>query len=349
MKPLEAWLLAAAAIALGGGLVLLAFGARLFIEGAAEGARRMRVSPLLVGMFLAGFATSMPEAVVAAVAAYSDSLELALGNAVGSNIANIGLVLGAAVLFMGLRPEKRAGWMNLGAMTAVTALACLLMLNGYLSRLDAIVLLAAMPIVTWLLVRTPGAGGDAPAATGDARAPRGTLARNVFYSLAGLLLLMLGAEVLVRGAKQAALLAGVGELVIGATIVAVGNQPAGARDHGRRGTQEGSGTRPGQRDRVQHIQPAGGDRRGRRDRALRFLAAIGDGACAHAGRIYRLVPVAGGPVQNPGKSRPGLVPQPVAALCPVPVPGYRPGRPAGLRVDPSGIIMPAYARIDTIH
>ena len=222
MKPLEAWFLAAAAIALGGGLVLLAFGARLFIEGAAEGARRMRVSPLLVGMFLAGFATSMPEAVVAAVAAYSDSLELALGNAVGSNIANIGLVLGAAVLFMGLRPERRAGWMNLGAMTAVTALACLLMLNGHLSRLDAIVLLAAMPIVTWLLIRTPGTDGNAGPAAGDGRGPRRTLACNVFYALAGLALLMLGAELLVRGAKQAALLAGVGELVIGATIVAIG-------------------------------------------------------------------------------------------------------------------------------
>lgn len=222
MKPIEAWLLAAAAIAFGGGLVLLAFGARLFIDGAAAGARRMRFSPLLVGMFLAGFATSMPEAVVAAVAAYSDSLELALGNAVGSNIANIGLVLGAAVLFMGLRPGRRAGWMNLGAMTAVTALACVLMLNGHLSRLDAILLLAAMPIVTWLLVRAPGANDDSGPTATDALPLEGTLAREVFYALGGLVLLMLGAEMLVRGAKQVALLAGVSELVVGATIVAIG-------------------------------------------------------------------------------------------------------------------------------
>lgn len=222
MKLLEVWSLPAAAIAFGGGLALLAFGARLFIGGAAEGARRMRVSPLLVGMFLAGFATSMPEAVVAAVAAYSDSLELALGNAVGSNIANIGLVLGAAVLFMGLRPGRRAGWMNLGAMTAVTALTCLLMLNGHLSRLDAILLLAAMPLVTWLLVRRPGANDDAGTTAANTSPPRGTLARDVSCALAGLILLMLGAEMLVRGAKQVALLAGVSELVIGATIVAIG-------------------------------------------------------------------------------------------------------------------------------
>lgn len=222
MKPLEAWVLCAAVIALGGGLVLLAFGARLFIDGAAEGARRMRVSPLLVGMFLAGFATSMPEAVVAAVAAYSDSLELALGNAVGSNIANIGLVLGAAVLFMGLRPGRRSGWMNLGAMTAVTALTCLLILDGHLSRLDAVLLLAAMPLVTWLLVRAPGANRNAGAPATHTHAPGGSLARDAAFALAGLMLLMLGAEMLVRGARQVALLAGVSELVVGATIVAIG-------------------------------------------------------------------------------------------------------------------------------
>ena len=222
MKPIEVWLLVAAAVALGGGLALLAFGARLFVDGASEGARRLRVSALLVGMFLAGFATSMPEAVVAAVAAYSDSLELALGNAVGSNIANIGLVLGAAVLFMGLRPGQRAGWMNLGAMTAVTVMTILLMLNGHLSRLDAILLLAAMPLVTWLLVRVsdPDAGPDTQPSEGDS--PQVSLARNVFYAITGLMLLMLGAEALVRGAKQVALLAGVSELVIGATIVAIG-------------------------------------------------------------------------------------------------------------------------------
>ena len=221
-SPLEAWSLIAAGIAFGGGLALLAFGARLFIDGAAEGARRMRVSALLVGMFLAGFATSMPEAVVAAVAAYSNSLELALGNAVGSNIANIGLVLGAAVLFMGLRPGRRTGRKNLGAMTAVTALTCLLLLNGHLSRLDAILLLAAMPLVTWLLVRgaVPDEGPGAPPV--ETRLPQGSLARDVCYAVAGLMLLMLGAEMLVRGAKQVALLAGVSELVIGATIVAIG-------------------------------------------------------------------------------------------------------------------------------
>ena len=215
MNSLFLWGLAAAA-----GLVLLGFGARLFIDGAADGAKRMRVSPMLVGVFLAGFATSLPEAIVAAVAAYRDSVDLALGNAVGSNIANIGLVLGAAVLFMGLRPEREVTRVELPTMTAVTILTCLLMFNQYLSRLDALLLLAALPPVAWLLMRNTLSKKDAGASgTGTARR---SMARNAVYALAGLILLLLGAEMLVRAAKQLALIAGVSELVIGATIVAIG-------------------------------------------------------------------------------------------------------------------------------
>ena len=217
MNTLVSWLLAAAA-----GLALLAYGARLFIEGAADGARRLRVSPMLVGVFLAGFATSMPEAVVAGVAAYRDSVELALGNAVGSNIANIGLVLGAAVLFMGMRPERGAGGIELGAMSAVTVLACLLVSNRYLSRLDALLLLAALPLVAWLLVRNAGLRRSAEIADDQEQAAERSLSRNAAYAALGLLLLLGGAELLVRAAQRVAVIAGVGELVIGATIVAIG-------------------------------------------------------------------------------------------------------------------------------
>ena len=88
-------------------MALLAFGAKVFIDGAADGARRLDISPMLVGLFLAGFATSLPEAVVRRWRRGAAAWELALGNAVGSNIANIGLVLGAGVLFMGLKPAGR--------------------------------------------------------------------------------------------------------------------------------------------------------------------------------------------------------------------------------------------------
>lgn len=217
MTTLALWLLAAAA-----GLGLVAYGARLFILGAADGARRLRISPMLVGVFLAGFATSMPEAVVAAVAAYRDSLELALGNAVGSNIANIGLVLGAAVLFMGMRPERGAGNIELGAMSAITLLACALLANGYLSRVDAVLLLAALPLVGWLLVRNAVSRNTAGIPVGEDQAVLRSLPRNVAYAALGLFLLLVGAELLVRAAQQVALIAGVEELVIGATIVAIG-------------------------------------------------------------------------------------------------------------------------------
>ena len=213
MSGLSFWLPAAAV-----GVVLLALGAHWFIDGAADGARRMRVSPMLVGLFLAGFATSLPEAVVAAVAAWKGSVELALGNAVGSNIANIGLVLGAAVLFMGLKPERAAIKMELSAMVAATLLACVLLLNGYLSRFDALLLLAALAVATWLLIRkTPsnGAPGQTPAAGRS-------MLRNALLAALGLACLLVGAELLVRGAQQVAQIAGVDELVIGATAVAIG-------------------------------------------------------------------------------------------------------------------------------
>ncbi len=203
------------------GLALLAFGARTFIDGASDGARRMQISPMLVGMFLAGFATSLPEAVVAAVAALRGSFEMALGNAAGSNIANIGLVLGAAVLFMGLRPERAAGRKELGTMVGATLLACLLIANGYLSRLDAFALLAALPLVCWLLIRDVAPDPALPRASTGGRAQH-SMARNVIRVVLGLALLLLGAEALVRSAQEVARVAGVSELVIGATVVAIG-------------------------------------------------------------------------------------------------------------------------------
>lgn len=216
MSALYLWLPVAAA-----GLALLAFGAKTFIDGASDGARRLRVSPMLVGLFLAGFATSLPEAVVAAVAALRGSVELALGNAVGSNIANIGLVLGAGILFMGLRAERGAGATELGTMCGATLLAVLLLANGHLSRLDALALLAALALVSWLLIRNAGSRGMASAA-GPPEAVRRGMARNVLYAIAGLAMLLLGAEALVRGAQEVARIAGVSELVIGATVVAIG-------------------------------------------------------------------------------------------------------------------------------
>ena len=176
---------------------------------------------MLVGLFLAGFATSLPEAVVAAVAALRGSVELALGNAVGSNIANIGLVLGAGILFMGLRAGRGAAATELGTMSGATLLAVLLLANGYLSRLDALALLAALALVSWLLIRNAGSRGMASPA-GPPEAARRGMARNVLYAVAGLAMLLLGAEALVRAAQEVARIAGVSELVIGATVVAIG-------------------------------------------------------------------------------------------------------------------------------
>jgi len=134
------------------GLVLLVYGADRFVIGAGSTARNLGVSPLIIGLTIVGFATSAPEILVGSVAAWQGRTEMAIGNAIGSNITNIALVLGATVAIMPVTVNSRALRREYYFMFSVIVLALLVLLDLYLSRLDAGLLLLAMVAITWLII-----------------------------------------------------------------------------------------------------------------------------------------------------------------------------------------------------
>lgn len=210
-----------AIILLAGGLALLVLGADRFVAGASGTARNLGVPPLVIGLTIVGVATSMPEVLVGSVAAWDGKTTIAIGNALGSNIANIGLVLGATALLAPLPVQSRAMRREFLGMILAMLGAFLVMLDQELGRLDGLLLLVALALIMGWIVKP--ALREAPTAPPrDAEKPRPGTARSLVLMLIGLPVLLLGAELLVRGAVDIARTLGVSELVIGLTVVAVG-------------------------------------------------------------------------------------------------------------------------------
>jgi cation:H+ antiporter len=207
------------------GLALLAWGGDRFIVGASATARNFGVSPVLVGLTIVGFATSAPEMLVSALAAWSGTPGLAIGNAVGSNIANLGLVLGAAVLIRPLVTQSRTLRRELPALLASTFLPFLLLLDGELSAVDAAILLASLAILVYWLAflgyRTSALDPIRAEYAAEIRADL-TTTKALLWLVVGLTALLGGADLLVVGATSAARALGIREVVIGLTVVAVG-------------------------------------------------------------------------------------------------------------------------------
>ncbi|MFV2145745.1 calcium/sodium antiporter [Isoptericola sp. G70] len=221
------------------GFVLLVGGGEALVRGAASLARTMGMSSLVVGLTVVSFATSSPELAVSAGAALSGSPGLAVGNVVGSNIANILLVLGISALMVPLMVTSRVVRTDIPVMIGLSVLALVLALDGTISTADGVLLLALLAaylVVT--IIRSRRGRDDAPpaAAAGAAGAPtkaasapsrfRATRTRSILLDVVlvavGVALLVLGAQLLVRGATQIAATFGVSDLVIGLTVVAVG-------------------------------------------------------------------------------------------------------------------------------
>lgn len=208
------------------GFVLLVAGGESLVRGAVVIAERLGISPLLIGLTLVGFGTSTPELVTSLQAAFSGSTGIAIGNVVGSNTANILLILGITAL---LRPiaVSRNTFQRDGLVLAAASLACMaIVLAGALSRpAGALCLLGLVAYIVFAYVqeRKPAAAtleASASAATIPA-APRSILL-NVAFVIGGLALTIFGARFLVRGAIDLASGLGVSETLIGLTIVAVG-------------------------------------------------------------------------------------------------------------------------------
>jgi cation:H+ antiporter len=219
-------------VLLTGGLVLLYFGAEWLVGGAARLAESFGIAPLVVGLTVVAYGTSAPELVVGIGAALRGQGDIALGNVVGSNVANIGLILAVTALIMPPRIDaslaRREVWVLLGT----TALVPLVLLGGGVQWWDGAGLVSLAVAYTVWMVR--GARASSPAAVADiavmadaadAAAP-GAMPRRrsalIATALGGLALLVLGGHLLVEGAVGMARTFGMSERVIGLTIVAVG-------------------------------------------------------------------------------------------------------------------------------
>jgi len=215
-----------------GGFVLLVWGADRFVTGAAATARNLGVSPLIIGLTIVGFGTSAPEMLVSAMAAWAGNPGIAVGNAIGSNITNVGLVLGLTALITPLSVHSETLRREFPILFAVTTLTLILLLDGDLSRIDGVILLAGFGLMIYWLV---GLGLRERACDPAVQAcdpmqdefaeeiPTDmTMGRALFWVALGLVVLLLSSRLLVWGAVNVAHYFEVPDLIIGLTIVAIG-------------------------------------------------------------------------------------------------------------------------------
>ncbi len=207
------------------GLVLLIWSADRFVEGSSAIAHHFGMSPLLIGMVIVGFGTSTPEMAVSAMAAMQGNPGIALGNAYGSNIANIALILGITALINPITVHSQVLRKELPILTAVTVLASWQLWDGKITRVESLLLLFIFgALMVWTIrqgthKRPDTFGSEIEQDLSTSSIP---LYRAVLWLGIGLILLIASSRILVWGAVIIAQSLGVSDLVIGLTIVAVG-------------------------------------------------------------------------------------------------------------------------------
>jgi cation:H+ antiporter len=217
--------IALAVVALAVGLVVLVWSADRFVDGAAALAKIFGMPPLLIGMIIVGFGTSVPEMIVSAFAALQGSPELALGNAYGSNITNIALILGVTALVNPIRVGSSIVRLEMPILLGVTAFAGVELYTGDLTRMDAIMLLAVFAgLMGWTFWQSARKRSDSLAAevAEELAGSEMRAATALLWTVVGLVLLVGSSRALVWGAVEIATAMGVDNLVIGLTIVALG-------------------------------------------------------------------------------------------------------------------------------
>ena len=211
-----------------GGLVLLALGGELLVRGAVGLAARLGISPLLAGLTIVGFGTSTPELATSVQAALGGSPGIAVGNVVGSNIANILLILGISAIILPLAVNPASFKRDSIAMGGAALLCTGAVLIGVIGALTGVVLLACLVGYIWHAFKSESAADDDECHRHEAEAddrpvpPNTGLAILVGMIIAGLVAAIFGAGLLVDGATVLASAAGVSESVIGLTVVAIG-------------------------------------------------------------------------------------------------------------------------------
>ena len=208
-----------------GGFILLVWGAERFVHGASATARNLGVSPLIIGLTIVGFGTSAPEMLVSGVAAWQGNSGLGVGNALGSNITNIGLILGVTAVISPFVVNSELLRREYPLMFAIMVLALMLLVDGDLSRMDGVILIAGLGLmIFWLIRMSLRKGGPDPLVAGyEHEIPTGmTLSTALVWTALGLVVLLVSSRLLVWGAVNIAEALGVSDLVIGLTVVAIG-------------------------------------------------------------------------------------------------------------------------------
>lgn len=205
------------------GLLILVAGAEALIRGAARVARALGVSPFIVGFTVIGFGTSAPELVVSLSAALGGSSEIALGNVVGSNIANVGVVLGAAAVFAPLAARMRLLKVEVPLVIGCSLLLWALCWDGRLERVDGAILLTGFAgLAAYMYCSARAEPPEVKEELGLAVAEKMRVRVAALLVVAGLCGLVGGAHLMVESAVELARGAGVSEWLIGLTVVAVG-------------------------------------------------------------------------------------------------------------------------------
>ncbi|MFT7178087.1 MAG: cation:H+ antiporter [Oceanospirillaceae bacterium] len=209
-------LIAIAAILIGLGLLI--WSADRFVDGASSTAGHLGMSPMLIGLTIVAFGTSAPEMLVSTMAALDNAPGLAIGNAIGSNIANIALVLGATALVSPLPIRGNLVRVELPILTIATIGAGIILLDYYLDIIDSVILLFGLVVCLYLFKRYQQEHPE------DQVEPLAnmSLKAGIMWLVIGLIVLALGSRILVGGAIYIATNLGVSEMIIGLTIIAIG-------------------------------------------------------------------------------------------------------------------------------
>ncbi len=231
------------------GLAALAWSSDLFVDGAAKVAKALGISPFVIGMVIIGFGTSAPELCVSVMSGCSGHANLSLGNAYGSCVFNIAVILGVAVMVFPLVARPAVTYVAGPGLAAISLFSLFVLRDGSCSRIDAALLLGAfavlLPLYCWFDQKTKVVGKSRRKRNGAAQKAEpeesGSIAVAVVKLVVGLSVLVGSSHVLVWGAVDLAKFIGVSDLVIGLTIVAAGTslpELASAVASARRGEHE---------------------------------------------------------------------------------------------------------------
>ena len=206
------------------GFAVLIWSADRFLSGAAATATNLGVSNVVIGLTVVSLGTSAPEIVVALIAALEGNAILAIGNAIGSNIANIGLVLGITAIVAPLPFSQNVLRRELPWLLGATVLAIVLIFDRELSFTDGVFLLAGLAYILWQLLRSEMTADPSESALASEleEVPEMKQSSALFWLFAGLAALLASAQLLVYAATQIALDLGISSMIIGLTIVAIG-------------------------------------------------------------------------------------------------------------------------------